>query len=273
MTSPSESRVIYESDLSIFNGRLCSLRILIHSQTENQVKIRVTSSSDVSILLDRTIEFSECQKLIDILNGVIKARAQDPTILGPRVDQVFGDSEFPYRLVVQPRNSDIPLINIPMAQASPEERCDHVLQLYLTEKTQHQAQIAKTEELSKQLQSTVAEYNALRQRCEFDEKEINLLRQLTRSNSENRKRNRDDSDSTPMKKRRCRCGDDESCGSDCDGEMEEDEEDDDISADVQMFRAAASQLQMSGRESHNEVTKVGGVSTALPGSFAHTFVI
>ncbi|KAF1771077.1 hypothetical protein GCK72_002902 [Caenorhabditis remanei] len=238
MTSPTESRVIYESDLSIFNGRLCSLRILIHSQTENRVKIRVTSSSDVSILLDRTIEFSECQKLIDILNGVIKARAQDPTILGPRVDQ--------------PRNSDIPLINIPMAQASPEERCDHVLQLYLTEKTQHQAQIAKTDELSKQLQSTVTEYNALRQRCEFGEKEINLLRQLTRSNSENRKRNRDDSDSTPMKKRRCRCGDDESCGSDCDGEMEEDEEeDDDISADVQMFRAAASQLQMSGRESHN----------------------
>lgn len=253
MTSPSESRVIYESDLSIFNGRLCSLRILIHSQTGNQVKIRVTSSSDISILLDRTIEFSECQKLIDILNGVMSARAQDPTILGPRVDQVFEDSEFPFRLIIEPRSSNIPMINIPMAHASPQERCEHVFQLYLKEKTQLQAQIAKSEDLSKQLQNTVAEYNLLRQRCDYQEKEINLLRQLTRSNSVNsRKRNRDDSENTQMKKRRCRCGDDESCGSDCDGEMEEeDDEDDDISADVQMFRAATSQLQMAGRESHN----------------------
>ncbi|CAO4360915.1 unnamed protein product [Caenorhabditis nigoni] len=251
MMSPSDSRVLYESQFSIFNGRLCSLRILLIPQSETIFKIRVTSPSDASILLENNIaEQSDVETFVDVLKMITNARSQDPTILGPRVEPSPGEPEFPYRLVIDPISPSTDAITLPLCHASPQERCDYVLQLYAREKAQHQIQIEKSDELSKQLQNTIVDYNSMKTRCEFQEKEIALLRQLAESNSNKNKRARDDSENTPSKKRRCGCGDEESCGSDCDGEIDEDEEDD-MEADAELFRAATSQLQLSGRGSHN----------------------
>uniref|UniRef100_A0A1I7TX01 Protein krueppel n=1 Tax=Caenorhabditis tropicalis TaxID=1561998 RepID=A0A1I7TX01_9PELO len=255
MISPSDSRVLYESDFSIFNGRLCSIRISSIRHSESGFKVRVTCPSDASILLDTIIEMSICTKLKETLKSILDARSKDPSILGPRVEPVFGENEFPFRLVVEPTNTErqsaADIIIIPLSHSLPQERIDYVLQLYAKEKAQHQSQIAKSEELAKQLENKIIEYNTLKQRCDFQAKEIELLRQLT--DSSKLKRSRDDSENTPSKKRRCGCGEDgELCNSDCDGEIDDDE-DDEIDSDVQLFRAAAAQLQMAGRDSHVSV--------------------
>ncbi|CAL2029757.1 unnamed protein product [Caenorhabditis brenneri] len=253
MISPTNSRVIYESDFSIFNGRLCSLRISSISHSEERSKIRVSSSSDASILLDSTVEAEDYTKLNATLQSLSEARAQDKLILGPRVEPVSGETEFPFRLIVESnsldRQTSAGAVVLQLSQPSPQERCDYVLQLYAQEKALHQKQISVSEDLSKKLQDALSEFNSLKQRCEFQEKEIELLRQL--ASSSNGKRKRQDSETTPSKKRRCGCADDgELCTSDCDGEAEDDEEDD-LESDLQIFRAATAQLQMSGREANN----------------------
>lgn len=263
MTSPSESKIIYDSNCSIFNGRLCSLRIVVVPHSGDNIKIRVTSSSDASILLDRNTETKECVKLTTVLKGIMDARSKDPTILGPRVEPTPGESEFPFQLVIEPGQPNSDVIIIPLSHPSSQERCDYVLQLYAKEKAQNQALLSKSEELSKQLHTSKIEYSSLKTRCEFQEKEIALLRQLTERQlpeSVNRKRSRVESETSPVKKRRCRCVDDgESCGSECEGDDEEEEEMEDVENDVEMFRAAASQLQLSGRTAHNvEVSSGGG---------------
>ncbi|EGT35454.1 hypothetical protein CAEBREN_24765 [Caenorhabditis brenneri] len=106
MISPTNSRVIYESDFSIFNGRLCSLRISSISHSEKRSKIRVSSSSDASILLDSTVEAEEYTKLNATLQSLNEARAQDKLILGPRVEPVSGETEFPFRLIVESNSLD-----------------------------------------------------------------------------------------------------------------------------------------------------------------------
>ncbi|CAI2307409.1 unnamed protein product [Caenorhabditis sp. 36 PRJEB53466] len=261
MSSPSESRSLYESKLSVFNGRLCALSITAASHSKDSVKIRVFSPTDASILLDRLLESSDYTKLLEVLKGISNARAQDPSILGPRVEADSTDVDFPFRLIVEPADevsrSTIGCISVPLSVPSPQERYEYVLYLYAKEKSQLQAQIGKTDEISQQLQKTIIDYNALKLKCEYQEKEIDLLRQLnSQTTSDSRKRSRIDSLNTPTKKRRCGCEDDgESCGSDCEGE--EDVEDDE--ADIQIFRAAAAKLQMSGSGGHNvEVSPVGG---------------
>ncbi|CCD62440.1 C2H2-type domain-containing protein [Caenorhabditis elegans] len=269
MTSLIDSRVLYESDFSIFNGRLCSLRISAVTNNEEGIeKIRITSPSDATILLDTSISSDECSSFIEILKEISTARKSDPSILGPRIETIHSENEYPFQMVIEPINREKHSgKTLPLSHPPPQERCDYVLQLYAKEKVQHQSQKTKVEELTKQLQQARVDYNTLKQRCDFQEKEIALLRQITSSTgSGNRKRSRDDSETTHIKKRRCGCGDDgESCGSDCDG-MDDDEEDE-TDTDVQMFRAATAQLQMAaaGRNTQNgNVSSEEGNKNEMP---------
>ncbi|CCD62435.1 C2H2-type domain-containing protein [Caenorhabditis elegans] len=270
MTSLIDSRVLYESDFSIFNGRLCSLRISAVTNNEEGIeKIRITSPSDATILLDTSISSDECSSFIEILKEISTARKSDPSILGPRIETIHSENEYPFQMVIEPINREKHSgKTLPLSHPPPQERCDYVLQLYAKEKVQHQSQKTKVEELTKQLQQARVDYNTLKQRCDFQEKEIALLRQITSSTgSGNRKRSRDDSETTHIKKRRCGCGDDgESCGSDCDG-MDDDEEDE-TDTDVQMFRAATAQLQMAaaGRNTQNGTSSHQKLKRKIPKS-------
>lgn len=209
----------------------------------------VTSPSDASILLESRISESQNVELSSSLKQISQARSKDSTILGPRVEPVFGDPLISFRLIIEPierGKEDNGVIMIPLTSPSPQEKYEYVLQLYAREKAQNQSQTLKTEDLSKQLQNTMNEFNALKQRCEFQEKEILLLRQLADSSSSKRRRSRDDSENTPVKKRRCGCVDSD-CNSDC-GDPEDDvdddvdEDDDLLDEDVQIFRAATAQM-------------------------------
>uniref|UniRef100_A0A8R1E9C0 Uncharacterized protein n=1 Tax=Caenorhabditis japonica TaxID=281687 RepID=A0A8R1E9C0_CAEJA len=159
MHSPSESRILYESKLSIFNGRLCAICISAISHSTEFVKLRVTSSSDASILLDKLLEPSVADKLGETLKKISDARSQDPGILGPRVDSNSDDVAHPFRLIVESGEEEV--LSVPLSVSSPQEHADYVLGLYAKEKAQHHAQIEKTKEIAKQLERKTVEYNAV----------------------------------------------------------------------------------------------------------------
>lgn len=133
-------------------------------------------------MLDTSISSDECSSFIEILKEISTARKSDPSILGPRIETIHSENEYPFQMVIEPINREKHSgKTLPLSHPPPQERCDYVLQLYAKEKVklngqdlmkkkkfqvQHQSQKTKVEELTKQLQQARVDYNTVSLCCQ-----------------------------------------------------------------------------------------------------------
>ncbi|CAI5439681.1 unnamed protein product [Caenorhabditis angaria] len=180
--SPSGSnewKLLYETNVAIFAGRLCAISIQSMEIPGNLWKLRISSSSDISILLQNSSIPPEIyQILLSRLKFILTSRSEDSSFIGIRIEQKTQEKG-EFELLIEGNAKDVMKIDVKTADS--EELSHHFMNCYAKEKAQNQANLAKIESLSKQLQAKEFECENLKMRCEYKEEENRLLRQLNAS--------------------------------------------------------------------------------------------